>query len=118
MVVVNQKNSKQSLDISEVRDIFLKKRTHFSGGMKTTPINAPNNSDLRNAFRKKVLDMTSDKKKKYWEDKKIKEGVMKPVSLSNALRAVFELKGAIGYLYRKDYKPGVVKIVLTIPSEQ
>ena len=42
---------------------------------------------------------------------------MPPFSFSDALRAVFKVKGAVGYVFRGDYKPGVVKIIMVLPAQ-
>jgi hypothetical protein len=60
--------------------------------------------------------MTLKQEESYWNDARIRKGVSMPAEFSAIQKAVFKIKGAIGYLYRSDYKKGVTKIVLVIPS--
>ena len=53
----------------------------------------------------------------YWAEAKIMKGMTSPPEFSNVLKAVFKVDFSIGYVFRKDYKEGVVKILRVIPKE-
>lgn len=115
--MINRSIQKKKVSIDELRDYFLKKRLNWPSGRGVVPINAKSDSDLRAAFRRAVLEMTETEESRYWQDSKIKAGAKKPPELGNNLRAVFKIKGAISYVYRRDYKEGVVDIVLVLPAK-
>ena len=79
------------------------------------PVNARADSAVRHDFSRRVLGMEPVDEDKYWEDLKIKKGVTRPAEFGNPLKAVFSLKNAVGYVYRRDYKAGVAKIVAVVP---
>ena len=60
--------------------------------------------------------MSPAEEQRYWRDAKVKGTENEPVSFSNTLQAVFKLKGALSYVYRKDFREGVSKVVLVIPA--
>lgn len=101
----------------EVRAIFLKKKTSWSSGQKMVPINAKTGTALRKRFQQKVLEMESNIELSFFEGQKIRYGITPPVEFPEPLRAVFHLKGSIGYVFRKDFKEGVAKVLLVIPSD-
>ena len=84
--------------------------------MKIVAIHAKEGSEARELFNKKVLGMDIVKEKARWEMEKIRLGTTAPPEFLDILRPVFAIDGAIGYLLRKDYLPGVSKIILTIPK--
>ncbi|MFO8072568.1 MAG: hypothetical protein R6V85_11900 [Polyangia bacterium] len=116
LVVVNSSSNVNSISAAELRDIFLKKRSHWRAGGQAIPIHASENSALRHDFRQRLLEMTSAEEEKYWSDRRIKSGTQPPVEFSNTLRTVFKLNGAVSYVYRSDYKEGIAKVVLVIPA--
>ena len=115
LIIANNKVAVNSVSIDELRDIFLKKKANWSDGAKVVPINAPKGSEIRAEFQKKILEITNDKEEKYWQERMIVSGVQPPPSLQSMQKAVFKINGAIGYIYRKDYRKGVVKILLVLP---
>ena len=82
MVVANRSVSVDQITRAELRDFFLKKRTSWSKGGKVVPINSRKGTSLRKEFRKQVLNMSTSEEDRYWEDKKIKSGVVKPATMS------------------------------------
>jgi hypothetical protein len=115
LVIVNKNVATNSVNQEVVRDLFLKVRKSWGNGERALPIN-PNNDQLRNDFRKTVLNMNASAEERYWEDLKVKYGQSEPPVFSNNQKAVFRLPGSISYIYRKDYLSNVVKVVLVIPS--
>lgn len=100
----------------EVRAIFLKKKTSWPSGDKIVPINAKPGTDLRKRFQEFIIEMDPSLEGAYWENQKIRYGMSPPAEFSIPLRAVFALKGSIGYVFRKDFKEGVAKVLLVIPG--
>ena len=116
LIVANAAAGATKLSLADVRDMFLKKRTSWPGGTKVVPVNVTDGSGLRNDFRAKVLGMTSAQEKAYWQERKIKAGESTPSEFGDTLRAVFKLRGAIGYVYRSQFKEGTAKVLLVIPA--
>jgi hypothetical protein len=90
--------------------------TCWSSGAKVVPLNVTNGSGLRDDFRARVLGMTSAQEQSYWQERKIKAGESTPSEFGDTLRAVFKLRGAIGYVYRSQFKEGTAKVLLVIPA--
>lgn len=111
LIIANKSVKRGSASRAEIRSYFLKKRTDWKGGGSVIPINATRSSDLRKAFQDKVLQMTDSEEEEYWKDEGIRRGVKKPTEMSNTLKAVYHLKGSISYVFRKDYKGDVAKIL-------
>ena len=116
LVVANNSVSASSVSLTVIRDLFLKIRKEWRAGENATPVNAKD-EQLRSDFRKRVLSMDLTAEQRHWEDVKVKFGQSEPPSFANNLKAVFKLKGAVSYLYRKDYKEGVAKVILVVPAK-
>lgn len=116
LIVANTASGGGSLSVTDVRDMFLKKRSSWGNGVKVAPLNAVEGSALRTAFRAKVLGMTAGEERAYWQERKIKAGEAVPPEFGDTLRAVFKLKGAIGYVLRSQFKAGTAKVLLVIPA--
>ena len=115
VVFVHTGVSTNHISVAELKQIYLKQKTSWSGGDNIVCINPPESAAVRKAFRSKVLGMTSVEEERYWSDQKIRRQLFPPPELANTPKAVFKLKNAIGYAYRKDVPAGVVKIVAVIP---
>ncbi len=118
LIIANNSIPLKSISVGELRNIFLKKRTKWNGGLNAVPIHHPRSAKLRQEFNRIVLKMSLQEEKKYWENQKIKKGITPPPAFGKPLRAVFGLKGSVGYIYRSDYLEGVSKIILVIPSDK
>jgi hypothetical protein len=116
IVFVNNSVPVDQLNIDDVKNLFLKRKLRWGTGGKVIPINAKSGTGLRSDFLKRACNMTLKQEESYWNDARIRKGVSMPAEFSAIQKAVFKIKGAIGYLYRSDYKKGVTKIVLVIPS--
>lgn len=116
IIIVNNQVQTNRLTIEQVRSYFLYDRTSWSAGNRAVPINAKN-AALRSAFRRKVLGMSASEEDRFWREYMVRTGKKAPPEFSNTMKAVYRLKGGISYVFRKDFKEGVAKVVLTIPSE-
>ena len=115
LIIANMGIPFDTIDSSDLRIVFLKKR-EFVGGKRIVPINA-SDSKLRKTFQKKVLSMNDSEEKRYWQEQKVVNGIDPPASFITPLKAVFKIKGGISYVFRKDYKEGVAKVLLVIPND-
>lgn len=116
LILVHKSVPESEITEELARDYFLKIREFWANGKKIIPVNAKDTS-LRNALRDRVLKMSEGEENLYWQKLKITKGVQPPVAFSNPQKALFHMKGSIGYVYRKDLLPNVFKVVLVIPSK-
>jgi len=117
LVISNRSVSVDKISLEDLRDVFLKKRKDWNKGGRAVPINAKPDSSLREKFRDRVINMTASEEERYWQDRKIKFGTKKPADIGNRLKIVFKVKGAVSYVFRSEYKKGVVKVLLEIPAK-
>jgi hypothetical protein len=114
LVIANNKVGVNSVSLQQLRTMFLKQRQNWKSGGKVFPLNAKPGTPIRKAFQAKVLGMDSTSEQAYWQDQRIRKGISKPSAFSNTLKAVFSVKGSISYCYRKQYKPGLAKVLLVL----
>lgn len=112
LIIANNSVSDSSLSASDIKAIFLKKRTSFKSGDPANPINASKGTPLREAFLAKVMNMSKSEEERYWEEQKIKKGITQPAEIMNTLRATSQA-GGISYVFKKDFKEGAAKILAT-----
>ncbi len=116
ILVITSKSTKiDKISIEELRTLFLKNRERYKNGDRAVPVNAPDGSSLRKRFVGKVLGMGVEQERAYWQKQKIMKGQSSPPTFSNICKAIFRLRGSIGYVLRSDYK-NVNKILLVIPE--
>lgn len=116
LVVVNSSAPVDETTAAEIRNIFLKKKSAWRTGDSALPVHAPDGTALRERFRERLLKMSATEEHEYWKNAKIKQALIEPPAYSNTLKAVFKLRGAVSYVFRSDYKEGVAKVVLVLPS--
>ncbi len=117
LIIANKSVHQESSTLGEIKNLFLKKKTTWQSGEKALPIHASRSASIRAEFLKRVLDMSTSEETAYWHARKVKEGIDKPVTFGNTLKAVFKLRYSVGYIYRSQYKEGVVRILLVIPAQ-
>ncbi len=116
LIVANKGVSADSITIPELKAFYLKQKTRWKGGGRVVAVNAKEGNPLRAAFQKTLLGMSAAKEKSYWQDQKIRTGLTAPPEFGNLLKATFSLRGSVSYVFRKDYREGVVKILLVLPQ--
>ncbi|MCU0662126.1 MAG: hypothetical protein MUC50_07340 [Myxococcota bacterium] len=117
LVVVNKSVAKtQSVSMGELRAMYLKSRLKWADGQKVRPIHAFSDEKLRLAFNTLVLRMSLDEERAFWEEKKIKQGEVKPPAHKDPLVPVGRDTGSVGYVYRKNYREGDFRILTVIPA--
>lgn len=114
VIIVHNQVEVSELSESEVRRLFLKEKTRWKNGDRVFPINAKIGSKARALFQQKVLRMTAPAEREYWEEQKIRYGKTPPPEFSNIPKAIFSLRGSIGYCLRSEHKARTSKIVLTL----
>jgi ABC-type phosphate transport system substrate-binding protein len=117
LIVANKSVPINSISTAELKSIFLKKKGRWGNGSKAIPIHAKKGTTLRKAFNSRLLNMDQSREQSYWQEQKIRKGLMPPASFSNLLMAVFKVNGSVSYVFRRDYKQGVVKILAVLASE-
>ena len=113
MIIANKSVAASKISADELKAIFLRKKESFAGS-KVVPINAKAGSPLRRAFQKRVVEMDGNNEASYWEQQKIKTGLTPPSEFAGTVKAVFSVKGSVGYCFRSEYKEGVVKVLLVL----
>jgi hypothetical protein len=114
LIIANKAVPENSISVAEVQRIFLKMRSSWPSGGKVIPVNAKPDTPERRAFQEKVLGMDANAELSYWQEQKVKRGATPPPEFSNAQRAVFSLKGGIGYCLKSSYYAGTTKILLKL----
>ncbi len=118
LIVVNLSSKVTEAELGELRAIFLKKRTRWKSGDKVVPVHAKAGTELREAFRTRLLEMASYDEKSYWQEQQIRHGLDPPASFKIPLKAVFKLRDAVGYCFRHEFRESVAKILLVIPADR
>ena len=114
VVFVNPSSRVAEMTKAELRQLFLKQKTTWSSGEAVVCINAPSSSELRKQFRSIVMEMSETEEATHWANARIRSQVSPPAEMVNTPKAVFRLKNAVSYAFRKNVPPGVVKIVLVL----
>jgi hypothetical protein len=117
LVVANNSVPISSISTAELKSIFLKKKGRWKNGSKAFPIHAKEGTTLRKAFGQRLLNMELSRELSYWQEQKIRKGIMPPATFSNLLKAVYKVKGSVSYVFRSNYKAGVVKILAVLAYE-
>ncbi|MCP4604364.1 MAG: hypothetical protein GY847_28220 [Proteobacteria bacterium] len=117
LIITNKDVNLDTISLKEVRSYFLKKRIKWQKGNNVIPINAKPGTILRKRFQEHVLLMTEIEEKTYWNDQQVRMGLNPPPSFSRTLKAVFKLRGSIGYVFRKDYRENVAKLLMVVPAK-
>ena len=117
LIIVNQASVVKEASAAELKSIFLKKRNVWNNGDKASPLNTPGGSPLREAFQRRVLEMSPEEEDKHWADEKIRSGTASPGTVSNSLKAVFSSKSIVSYVFRGDLKPGLVQVIAVFPGK-
>ena len=110
LVIVHPGVKEKSLDVDELRAVFLRKRLQWSGGPHIVPINQPPGSVARNAFDAVILGFTPQQVARYWIDARIRSGTLPPQSVpgeATVVQVVRALPGAIAYVSADQATHGV-----------
>jgi len=115
LVIANAALTAKSVSESEIRDVFLCKKESWSTGLRAIPIHAKD-AALRNEFRQRLLHMDHSEETRFWQQYQIKTGKSQPGSFGDTLKAVYKIRGGVSYIYRSQYRQGIVKVLLVLPA--
>jgi ABC-type phosphate transport system substrate-binding protein len=104
-----------ALDRDDVSRIFLRARRFWDDGAPIVPLNLEAQSDLRDAFTRRVLRMSVPELQRYWNERYF-HGIFPPRVLSSGAavkRYVATDRDAIGYVDASEVDASV-RTVLTI----
>jgi len=116
LVIANQTCPDDTITIDRAKAIFMKRRTIWSNNQKLIALNAKEGTALRDAFRTAAIKMNAIQEKTHWQNQKVRHGITPPPEFTKLQKAVFKIKGAVSYVFRKDFIKGVSKVLLVIPS--
>lgn len=119
-IVVNKGAKVEKLDDSELRNIFMTKRTQWDDGQDVIALNLPTSDTTRQGFDAAILGLDPDRVQRYWIDRKIRGGNRAPAEAPSAaiiLKAVSQSPNAIGYVEAAQ-APSNVKVVARIVEGQ
>jgi len=114
IVVANKSVPRDRITLEELRDIFLRNKTRWGLNIKAVPIHAPARSQLRDLFTTKVLGMSPNAERLFFEKQKIQGGHAMPSAFPNTQKAVYSVKGSIGYVFRENHLSRVNKVLLVV----
>ncbi len=104
VVVVNANAPVQSLTANQVRDIYLGEKRRWNG-VRVAPVDYKSNQTLQDRFLDSVLYMDASAYNNYWIKRAFRDGLKRPtvaVSPQEALQAVAQNAGGIGFFYASD----------------
>ena len=100
-VIVNSENPVSSLTVKEVSNLFLKKTSRWSNGVKVLPADMAVSNKLREQFSKAIHGRKVSAIKAYWQKQIFSGRNVPPIEKKterDVLRFVNENPGAIGYI--------------------
>ena len=115
-VIVHKASPKQTLTVDEVKAYYLKKQVSWSDGAKVRPVQQ--SGDVRDAFVKRTLGMSTTDFERYWLQLKYSAAESPPKQVDtddDVIKFVGAMKGAIGFVDASSLDPGAlakVKVVL------
>ena len=114
VIIVNKQTPIHHITIAELKRLFLKQRQNWADGSRVLPINGKNDAKARSLFRARVLDMSETEEETYWQKQKVKKGRLPPPEFRNIQKAIFSLKGSIGYCLQSEHNPGTSRAILVL----
>lgn len=115
MLVVNASNSASADSVeSEIKNLYLKKKTKWSSGSDAVPLARPTDSAEHQAFSQSVLGMSQSDLDSYWAAEKSKTGQTSPREIGSdniLLRQVSRKDGAFGVVSSATDLPDGVKVL-------
>lgn len=115
-VIVNVDSGVESMQIKEIKKIFMGKSRHFSNGRKAVPIDQRSESDIYEAFYTSVANKDAVEMSKYRARRQFSGEGNAPRSVESAGEVIAQVKNnesMIGYVDRIDVTDEV-RVVYTI----
>ena len=113
-VIANAANGASADSQSEVKNLFLKKKTAWPGGAKAVPLGRKSGSAEQDAFNAAILGMSSGELSGHWQAEKQKTGQTPPKEVGSEsilLRQVKRKEGAFGVVPASTTLPDGVKVL-------
>jgi len=101
LIVVNKSNPVKTVDIEQIKKIFLKKMTKWEDGSKIYPVDLNETSSVRKKFTKTVHKKSVSAIKAYWQKQIFTGRGVPPPEKANdkeLLEYVGKNEGSIGYV--------------------
>jgi ABC-type phosphate transport system substrate-binding protein len=101
VVIVNVENPSRTLDRNTLIDVFLKKRSRWSGGVVIRPVDQARGAAVRRAFSEEVLGRSVAAVRIYWNRQVFSGRGVPPPELASddeVVKYVANHPGAIGYV--------------------
>jgi ABC-type phosphate transport system substrate-binding protein len=100
-VIVNPANPVTELRRAEVRDLFLKRRSHWTSSLPVAPVDLSPTMDVRSEFSREILELSTTAVTTYWMQE-IFAGRAEPPRVMSTVSAVLAFvaanAGAIAYI--------------------
>ncbi|MEO2268378.1 hypothetical protein [Pseudoalteromonas pernae] len=115
-VIVNVNNPTNELTTKQLVDLYMGKLIAFPNGDRASPIDLPQESELREDFYQTLTKKPISSINAYWSRVKFSGHAQSPLSLQNSaevLQRVKDIDNAIGYVKLKDVTDDV-KVVYTL----
>lgn len=100
-VVVNRENPRSDVSTEELKSIYLGKRTEWSDGTRTVPVDQAPAAPGRAAFLEAVLGMSKAQFAEHWVDQQVRGAGSPPrvaTSAAAAVKLVAKLRGAVAFV--------------------
>ncbi|MFZ5864044.1 MAG: hypothetical protein ACOYXR_14555 [Nitrospirota bacterium] len=118
--VVSSETPIQSLPVEDVQNIYLGKK-RVVAGFPVSAIDHSESEPIKQAFLKHVMHLTHSQYREQLMRRRFQEGAVTPKFVGNAseaLNAIREPPGAIGYVYESDAGTLLgLKVVATLPTK-
>lgn len=105
VVIVNKANPVKTLQIVELRRIFMKESRMWSHAEPMVPVDWESTAEIRQVFSKQVLNRSVREMAEYWVKQSMTQGIAPPSTQRSAraiLRFVASVPGAISYVSTAD----------------
>lgn len=112
-VIVHPENPTADVEVSFLRDVFLKKETNWPNGKAIRPVDLPQALPTRAQFIREVLKKTPSQLRSYWTQRIFSGTGLPPPevdSVAAAVHYVMSNPGAVAYL-PPDADPGRAKVL-------
>lgn len=118
-IIVNAKNSINTLTILEIRKYFLKELQNWPGGEKVRSVDRVGSIPERKTFLEKVIKLSDSQLEQFWVSKRYEKGVPVPPKLHSdqeVIEYVLSFEGGIGYINSKSIGPAHRSQIKTVGS--
>ena len=115
VIIVNKANPVKTLQLTELRRIFMKQSRMWPHGEPMVPVDWDSTAEVRQTFSKQVLNRSVREMAEYWVQQSMTQGIAPPSTQRSAravLRFVASVPGAISYVPPQDVDDSVNVVVI------